>query len=176
MTTINKEVKGLNVNYIDKKIEVTKAFLKNAGKVGTKEFEAMAMAIATYPNFEIKEDTTNINTDKKSYKNLSVERMLAYIHVFDKKNLEDFENAIRVYSNQEGKIQKGKYATIKKIFLHKCKDGYNALDIEKMVKVDEKEKELSEKANGVIKNALSPVEITNKITEFPTEQKKASNE
>ena len=169
MTTMNTVVKGIEVDHISGAIVVTKAFLKLAKNPSTDEFTLLINTRKECPTYTIVERKIDTNDSKESYGGLSIEKMLAYIHVFDKDKLVDFENAIRVYSNKDGKIQKGKYATIKKIFLHKCKDGYNALSIDNMVKVDEKEKELKEKANGIIKNVLNPA----KITEFPTPQKEA---
>lgn len=117
MTTMNTNIKGIEVDHINGAIVVTKNFLKAAKNPSTPEFTLLISTRKECPTYVIVEKTIEKNESKESYGGLSIEKMLAYVHVFEEAKLKDFENAIKVYIGANGKVQKGKYATIKKLFL-----------------------------------------------------------
>ena len=177
-TTTNNTVKGIEVDHINGAIVVTKNFLKLAKNPSTSEFERLIYTRKECPTYGIVVRTIDKNENKESYEGLSIEKMLAYIHVFEKENLADFENTIKVYSTANGKIQKGKYATIKKVFLSRFKENYirTIENIDNVVRIDEKAKELKEKSKGLVLLMLNEKAEDNKVAEFPMPQKKAVNE
>ena len=180
-TTMNTNIKGIEVDHIKGEIVVTKNFLKAAKNPNTPEFALLIKTRKECPTYAIVEKTIEKNESKESYNGLSIEKMLAYVHVFEKNKLNDFEKAIEVYVDKNGKLQKGKYATVKKVFLKRFKDNYLETidDVDKEVKIDAKAKELKEKADGNVGKMLSRKtenKEENKITDFPAEQKKAVNE
>ena len=173
MTRMNNEVKGLKVNYVERRIEVTKVFLKAAEKPGTKEFEMMIFTMQQCPGFAIIVKDIEVKKDKEAYNGLTIEKMLAYLHVFQKDELKDFERCVRVYvNNKSGKVQKGKYATIKKLFLNKYKEAYSKLNVDQMVLVDDKEKELKAKSKGIVGNIV----VLDNVIEMNNAQKKVVNQ
>lgn len=179
MTTMNLVVKGIEVDHINGVIRVTKNFLKAAKNPNTPEFALLISTRKECPTYAIVEKTIEKNESKESYGGLSIEKMLAYVHVFKEKDLADFENTIKVYIEANGKVQKGKYATIKKVFLSRFKDDYlKAInDIENVVKIDAKTKELKESTNGIVGKMLSEKSKNNeenKVVDISREQKKVS--
>lgn len=140
-TTMNNKVAGTyNVDYVEELIIVSKKFLKAASIVGTKEFEIMAVLKKTYPTYEIQIKEISKKEDKVSYEGLSIEKMLAFISVRkEEKDVKEFERYIEVYTDDKTrKIKKGKYATIKKLFLEDYKEEFNSLSSKDMVDIDEK--------------------------------------
>ena len=145
MAMMNKKVEGTYaVDYINEKIYVSKKFLKAASVVGTGAFEAMMVLKQTYPAYEMEIKEIAKNNNKVSYEGLSIEKMLAFITVEKDQNaVAEFERYIEVYTDKSTRnIQKGKYSTIKKLFLNRYKEEYAALSDEKMVDVDEKAAEI----------------------------------
>lgn len=140
-TTMNNKVAGTYmVDYVEELIIVSKKFLKAASIVGTKEFEIMAVLKKTYPTYEIQIKEISKKEDKVSYEGLSIEKMLAFISVRkEEKDVKEFERYIEVYTDDKSrKIKKGKYATIKKLFLEDYKEEFNSLSSKDMVDIDEK--------------------------------------
>lgn len=140
-TTMNNKVAGTYmVDYVEELIIVSKKFLKAASIVGTKEFEIMAVLKKTYPTYEIQIKEISKKEDKVSYEGLSIEKMLAFISVRkEEKDVKEFERYIEVYTDDKTrKIKKGKYATIKKLFLEDYKEEFNSLSSKDMVDIDEK--------------------------------------
>lgn len=140
-TTMNNKVAGTYmVDYVEELIIVSKKFLKAASVVGTKEFEIMAVLKKTYPTYEIQIKEISKKEDKVSYEGLSIEKMLAFISVRkEEKDVKEFERYIEVYTDDKTrKIKKGKYATIKKLFLEDYKEEFNSLSSKDMVDIDEK--------------------------------------
>lgn len=178
MTTMNLVVKGIEVDHINGVIRVTKNFLKAAKNPSTPEFALLISTRKECPTYAIVEKTIEKNESKESYGGLSIEKMLAYVHVFEEAKLKDFENAIEVYIEANGKVQKGKYATIKQLFLKRFKDNYleKITDIDNVVEIDRKAKELKDKTKGNVGKMLSKRVVSKeeqKVAEFPTEQKMA---
>lgn len=174
MANKTNEIKGLFVNYINGTIEVTTKFLEKAGKIGTSEQKAMVGIRKELPEFRIiVKDTEN---KKESYRSLTVERMVAYVELNDKNKAESFKRDVRVYIDEEtSKLVKGKYATIKRIFLASYKDEYSTLSLEEETRLDEKEKELKCLANGLIGKIVA-VKTPENVVEMPTSMNKAVNE
>lgn len=182
MTTMNTVVKGIEVDHINGVIVVTKAFLKLAKNPSTEEFAILINIRKECPTYIIVERKIDTNDSKESYGGLSIEKMLAYVCVFEKEKLSAFEDAVRVYVESNGKVQKGKYATVKKVFLKRFKDSYlkRITDVNNVVKIDEKAKELKEKSKGLVAFMLSErnaeEDTTDKVVDITTPQKKVVNE
>lgn len=172
MTTKNLVVKGIEVDHINGVIVVTKSFLKAAKNPSTPEFALLISTRKECPTYAIVEKTIDKNENKESYNGLSIEKMLAYVHVFENKELAQFEKAIEVYIDKSGKLQKGKYATIKQVFLKRFKKNYHKViaDINNVVKIDEKAKELKDSSEGIVADMLTKAvekKEDNKVVEMP---------
>lgn len=142
MTTNMNAVKGLNVNHIAGTIEVTKKFLKVAGNPFSPECELLVTTRAKFPAYKLEEKEIEKNENKNSYNGLKIEKMLGFITAMrSPEEVEAFERYIEIYTDEETrKIIKGKYATIKKLFLNRYKEEYTNLTVEQMAIVDEKAK------------------------------------
>ena len=141
--TKNNNVRGMRLNHIERRIEVSKRFLKMAGVPDSVEAVALYEQINKFPTYTIKEVVSEGSSKKESYKALSIERMIGFVNSFAEADVNTFESYIRVYLNNEtGKLQKGKYATIKSVFLERYEDEYKNLKAEDIIKIDEKVKEL----------------------------------
>lgn len=141
-----KNTKGYEINLEAGKIIVTRKFSKAAGVVGSDEYNTLVTLRKDFADFDIVMKAIEKKENKTSYSGLSVIKMKAAISYMTKNNEEAvslFEKYIEVY-----KGQKGKYATLKKLFLDKYKEEYNALNAADMVEIDRlvKEYEEAEKA------------------------------
>ena len=95
-----------------------------------------------FADFDIIMKTIEKKENKTSYSGLSIIKMkaaISYMTKDDKEAVSLFEKYVEVY-----KGQKGKYATIKKLFLDKYKKDYNALSATDMVEIDRIVKEYEE--------------------------------
>jgi hypothetical protein len=94
-----------------------------------------------FQDFTIKIKAIEKKENKVAYSGLSIYKMKAAIEYItkDKEAVEAFEKYIQVY-----KGQKGKYATLKKLFLDNYKEEYNALKIADMAEVDRIAKEYAD--------------------------------
>ena len=178
MANKTNEVKGLLVDYINETINVTKKFLEKAGKFGTAEQKAMVEVKREFPDFKIV--VVESSSKKESYGNLTVERMIAYVELKDSDNTDSFIRDVKVYVDENtSKLIKGKYATIKRLFLAKYKDKYNELSLEEVTRLDEKEKEFKVLADGLIGKIVSVKTSEDKkdnVVPMHTEMNKAANE
>ena len=178
MANKTNELKGLLVDYINETIRVTKKFLEKAGKFGTPEQKAMVEVKREFPDFEIVVEESS--SKKESYGSLTVEKMIAYVELKDNENAESFKRDVRVYiDDKTSKLVKGKYATIKRIFLASYKTEYSTLSLEEETRLDEKEKELKSLANGLIGKIVAVKTTDNKkdnVVEMPKSMDKAVNE
>lgn len=147
-----KNTKGYEINFETKEIIITKAFQKAAGIVNTDEYRDLVTLRKDFGDFAIKVKTIEKKENKVSYNGLSVYKMKAAISYItnDEEAVKLFEKYVEVY-----KGQKGKYATLKKLFLDKYKEEYNALNATDMVEIDRlvKEFEEAEKAAETTKAA-----------------------
>ena len=126
MANRTNEIKGLFVNYLNGTIEVTENFLAKAGKLGTAEQKAMIKIRKELPEYKI----VVIKPEKKkeSYEKLTIERMIAYVTLNGKDTAEKFCKDVLVYVDEESqKLQKGKYATVKRIFLATYGEKYTEI-------------------------------------------------
>ena len=178
MANKTNELKGLLVDYINETIRVTKKFLEKAGKFGTPEQKAMVEVKREFPDFEIVVEESS--SKKESYGSLTVERMIAYVDLKDNAKLEFFKRDVRVYVDEKtNKLVKGKYATIKRLFLESYKDKYRTLNLEEVTRLDEKEKEFKVLADGLIGKIVSVKTSEDKkdnVVPMHTEMNKAANE
>ena len=147
-----KNTKGYAINFETKEIIITKAFQKAAGIVNTDEYRDLVTLRKDFGDFAIKVKTIEKKENKVSYNGLSVYKMKAAISYItnNEEAVKLFEKYVEVY-----KGQKGKYATLKKLFLDKYKEEYNALNATDMVEIDRlvKEYEEAETAAGATKAA-----------------------
>lgn len=147
-----KNTKGYEINFETKEIIITKAFQKAAGIVNTDEYRDLVTLRKDFGDFAIKVKTIEKKENKVSYNGLSVYKMKAAISYItnNEEAVKLFEKYVEVY-----KGQKGKYATLKKLFLDKYKEEYNALNATDMVEIDRlvKEFEEAEKAAETTKAA-----------------------
>lgn len=136
-----KNTKGYEINFETKEIIITKAFQRAAGIVNTDEYRDLVTLRKDFGDFAIKVKTIEKKENKVSYNGLSVYKMKAAISYItnDEEAVKLFEKYVEVY-----KGQKGKYATLKKLFLDKYKEEYNALSATDMVEIDRLVKEFEE--------------------------------
>lgn len=114
---------GYNVNFTTKTITLTRAFAKKAGTYGTPEFEAFIGLRNAFPDFAVEYKAIEKKENKVSYSGLSIHKMIAFVQLKDSKEAAvEFEKFVAVYDGE-----KGKYPTIKKVFLAKYKEEYNTL-------------------------------------------------
>lgn len=74
----------MNANLVSKKIEMTKAEAKAAGKIGSEKFEELRQYMAMYPGFEVQ---IKIPAKRKTeFRGLTYEYMRAYILKHDDEN------------------------------------------------------------------------------------------
>lgn len=133
-----KNTKGYEINLTDGEIIITRKFSKSAGIVGSDEYNTLLILRKDFPDFNIVMKSIEKKENKVSYSGLSVTKMKAAISYItrDEEAVNLFERYIEVY-----KGQKGKYATLKKLFLDKYKEKYNALSSADMVEIDRLVKE-----------------------------------
>lgn len=136
-----KNTKGYEINFETKEIIITKAFQKAAGIVNTDEYRDLVTLRKDFGDFAIKLKTIEKKENKVSYNGLSVYKMKAAISYISKSEEEVklFEKYMEIYEGQ-----KGKYATLKKLFLDKYKAQYNVLKADEMAKIDGLAKEYEE--------------------------------
>ena len=140
-----KNFKGYEINLAEEAIIVTKKFSKAAGSIHSDEYKTLLTLRKDFPDFKIKIKTIEKRESKVTYSGLSIYKMKAAIsHITQNKECVSlFEKYIEVY-----KGQKGKYATLKKLFLDKYKEEYNALDPSAMAEIDKLAKEYEEAENS----------------------------
>ncbi|MBR6664523.1 MAG: hypothetical protein IKL22_02260 [Lachnospiraceae bacterium] len=124
--------KGYNVDLVEKKIVITKAFAKAAGVYGTAEFEAFVGLRNAFPDFKIEYKDITKNKDKVSYSGLSISKMRAFMQMkHGEEALVSFDKFVRAHEGE-----KGKYAVVKKAFLNMYKEEYNALTTDEVMELD----------------------------------------
>ena len=126
----------MNAHLFTKKIEMTKAEAKAAGKIGTQEFKDLREYMAAYPGYEI--EIKAPAKRKVEYKGLTYDYMKAYIEKHDDKEnskMETFKTLI-AQSKKDGEdgsehLEAANYIAVKKWFLdafHEIKDHKEAHD------------------------------------------------
>ena len=114
-------------NYQNKTIVCSKQFLIVAGQFGTPEFHQLIDMRSKQPTFTIEEYKPERKTEKKSYGKLTYETMAKFIanHETDANTrtamLAEFDTVQKI-----SKTQKGAYIFVKKWFLGKYKEVFDA--------------------------------------------------
>ena len=135
--------KACYADHFEGKIFMTEKFRAAAGKYGSPEFEWFVGLRNMCPNYVV-ELFVAAKKEKVDYNGLSIEKMLAFIEEYKTETEKTtFESYIRTYTDEDTlKIEKGKYATIKRLFLNSYKNEYNNLDDEQHAELDGKAKEI----------------------------------
>lgn len=125
--------RGYEIKFEAKQIVITKRFEKAANNYGSVEYKTLLGLRSDFPDFGIKVKTIEKKENKISYSGLNIYKMKAAIYFLtkDKETVELFEKYEKVYEGQ-----KGKYVTLKKLFLDKYKEDYNNLSVADMAEVD----------------------------------------
>lgn len=128
-----KNTKGYEIRFGAKEIVITKKFEKAATIYGSDEYKVLIGLRKDFPDFNVTIKTIEKKENKVSYSGLSISKMKAAILFItgEKETVELFEKYEKVYEGQ-----KGKYATLKKLFLDKYKEEYNNLSVSDMAEVD----------------------------------------
>lgn len=133
---------NLTIDFANKKIILSAKLAELAFKVDTDEFEYISKLIASYPTFSLAQKEISKNSNKTSYRGLSIHKMRAFIiYKKDEAATKEFEAIIKIYENE-----KGKYAAIKRNFLNRYKDEFNSLCDDDMLAIDNLTVELQNKA------------------------------
>ena len=113
-------MKSYNVNYVDNTIEMTKKFAKAAGVLNTPEYKDLLAIRRDYPDFKIVIREIKKKAGKKTYKNLTVDKMRKLIVDWEGKDSDaakEYEKVVAI-----SKVQAGPYAYVKKWFLDRYTD------------------------------------------------------
>ena len=113
---------GYEIDFVNKKIVVSKAFLKAAGVFGTAQYTQILTLRREHPDFELVKREISRKKDKQTYRNLSYENMRGYIIEKEGKDnpvLTEFDKVLAL-----SKIQSGPYAYVKNWFLGKYRDEF----------------------------------------------------
>lgn len=145
--------KACYADHFEGKIFMTEKFRAAAGKYGSPEFEWFIGLRNMCPDYDV-ELFVATKKEKVDYNGLSIEKMLAFIEEYKTETEKvTFESYIKTYTDEVTlKIEKGKYATIKRLFLNSYKKEYNNLDDEQHAKLDGKAKEIK-KARDAVREA-----------------------
>ncbi len=102
---------NISVSFATKTLSMTKSFYKKACKVGTPEYYELRKAMNENPTFDLRITT---NTKKKTYSDLTIERMKEYISLLpnSEENLATLERVMKV-----AEAKGAKYPFTKKWFL-----------------------------------------------------------
>ena len=139
------------VDQLEGVVYVDPAFLRAAGQIDTDECVLFEKLREKYPKFKFEKKDLNKST-KRTYNNLSYERMEAFINVCLPKNerkeaFEEFNQVCAV-----SKTKDGRYAYVKSWFLSKYKAQYNkssfAEDDKNNTAPDTEEEQKGENENG----------------------------
>lgn len=129
-------MKNYEINYNEKAIIVTKAFLKEAGIYNSEAYNILKGLRADLPNFEIKQREIKKNNNKKTYGKLTYQRMEEYI-IFVEGNktetLKEFETVKTMAT-----FKASPYAYTKNWFLKKYKDFADEAEQEEQTAQSEK--------------------------------------
>lgn len=113
-------MKNYNINYIENIIEVTKKFVKAAGVLNSPEYNELLAIRHDNPGFQIVIREIKKKVGKKTYKNLTIEKMRGLIVEWEGKESEAVKRFDKVKALS--KVQAGPYAYVKKWFLDNYTD------------------------------------------------------
>ena len=108
-------MKNISINYINNTIEMTKKFAKAAGVLNSPEYKELLEIRRDYPDLPIVIREIKKKAGKKSYKNLTFQRMRDFIIDWEGKDSETVKQFDKVVAIS--KVQAGPYAYVKKWFL-----------------------------------------------------------
>ena len=117
---------NIKINYAERQIEVTAAYLKKASVFGTEEFKELKQVRECEPEFKVVAKQAKKNSKKNTYSNLTFEAMEAHIKSFETDEavraarLNEFAQ-VRKYAV----TRKAEYPLTKKWFLSNYKETYN---------------------------------------------------
>ena len=113
-------MKNISINYINNTIEMTKKFAKAAGVLNSPEYKELLAIRHDYPDLPIVIREIKKKAGKKSYKNLTFQRMRDFIIDWegeDSEAVKQFDKVVAI-----SKVQAGPYAYVKKWFLDRYTD------------------------------------------------------
>ena len=117
---------NIRINYTERQIEVTAAYLKKASVFGTEEFKELKQIRDSEPTFKVVAKTAKRNNKKNTYSNLTFEAMKAHIVRFE---TDEAERTTRLKEFSEirkyAAARKAEYPLTKKWFLSNYKETYN---------------------------------------------------
>ena len=113
-------MKHYNIDYTTKTIELTKKFAKAAGVLNSPEYKEMVLLRKDFPDFEIAVREIKRKAGKKTYKNLTIDRMRAFIIEWEGEESEAKETFEKVVAIS--KVQAGPYAYVKAWFIKNYAD------------------------------------------------------
>ena len=114
-----KKLSRINFNHATKEIIITKAFETEANVIGSAAYDELVRIRKDFPDYTIRRKEIAKKDNKKSFKGLTVDEMRRFLSTIGEADVKLFE---RVCEIAEGK--QGKYAVIKKWFLHNYKEAY----------------------------------------------------
>ena len=119
----------MKINKENKTIIVSKEFMMKAGQFGTPEFEKAMEAKRDFPGFTLVVRTIKRNADKRTYGNLTYERMAQFI---ENHETDDEVRAAKLKAfelmKKWARTQKAAYAKVKEWFLNEYKDEFKKAD------------------------------------------------
>ena len=113
-------MKNYNIDFTTKTIELTKRFAKNAGVFNSPEYKEMISMRKDFPDFNVVIREIKRKAGKKTYKNLTIDAMRAFITEWEGEESEaltTFEKVVAI-----SKVQAGPYAYVKAWFIKNYKD------------------------------------------------------
>lgn len=110
------------IDYINAKIILTKKFAKAAGILNTPEYATLMQLRHDNPDFTFELREIKKKEGKKSYRNLTYDRMEEYIIVREGKDSQALKDFYQV--KKLSTVQAGPYAYVKSWFLEKYKDEF----------------------------------------------------
>ena len=111
------------IDFTESMIIATKGFLKEAGIIGSTAYCELAQVRRDYPGFPIVQREISKKQNKRTYSNLTYERMVEFI-----KSLEDGEGKASTALQEFERVRmlaketRGRYAFVKSWFLKRYRD------------------------------------------------------
>ena len=106
-TNTTRNYTSVEINHIEKTINVTKSFLNKASKMGTKEYRALTEAMTSHPTYSIEIKVI----EKKTYSSLTIAAMRELIKTQPnaEEKMKEFEKVLEV-----GRTVRAEYPRAKK--------------------------------------------------------------
>ncbi len=116
-----KNTREYTVNFAEQTITITKAFGKAASDFNTPEFRTMQKLMEEFKGFKFQYKTIKKNTNKKSYKGLTIAEMQRFVATVSENDAKVFAKVIALADTKQSK-----YAIVKKYFMNHYKAAYEA--------------------------------------------------